>query len=98
MTDSIMTTDAKGNKIWKNEKGELHRTDGPAVEKVDGTKEWWVNGLRHRTDGPAIEWSNGIREYWVNGELQQTESSDSEWVKGFKEGFLEGFKAAMKNS
>jgi hypothetical protein len=22
----------------------LHHTTGPAVERSDGTKEWWVNG------------------------------------------------------
>ena len=27
--------------------GELHRLDGPAIEWVDGGKEWWLNGQRH---------------------------------------------------
>ena len=31
------------------------RLDGPAVERANGTREWWVNGERHRFDGPAIE-------------------------------------------
>ena len=29
---------------WFNDKGELHRLDGPAVEWLDGYKAWWVNG------------------------------------------------------
>lgn len=26
----------------------LHRIDGPAVERDDGTKEWWLHGVRYR--------------------------------------------------
>lgn len=39
----------------KNEKGERHREDGPAVEYADGSKYWYQNGELHREDGPAIE-------------------------------------------
>jgi hypothetical protein len=42
-------------KKYFNEKGELHRTHGPAIERVNGDKEWYLNGERHRTDGPAID-------------------------------------------
>jgi len=31
-----------GNKHWFKE-GKLHREGGPAVEKVNGKKEWWVD-------------------------------------------------------
>ena len=24
--------------------GKLHRTDGPAIERADGTKEWYIDG------------------------------------------------------
>jgi hypothetical protein len=34
---------ADGTKEWWLN-GELHRTDGPAVEEANGTKEWWLNG------------------------------------------------------
>ena len=30
---------------WKDKKGYLHRTDGPAVENETGRKEYWVDGL-----------------------------------------------------
>jgi len=29
---------------WYNKNGELHREDGPAIELVNGHKEYWVNG------------------------------------------------------
>jgi hypothetical protein len=48
-----------GTKKYYNEKGELHRTDGPAVVRADGGKSWYLNGKLHRTDGPAIEWADG---------------------------------------
>jgi hypothetical protein len=27
----------------RNKAGQLHRTDGPAVERANGSKEWWVD-------------------------------------------------------
>ena len=36
-------------KFWGLD-GKLHREDGPAVELVDGTKEWWKNGVRYYPD------------------------------------------------
>ena len=32
-----------GTKQW-HLNGELHRTDGPAIEWADGTKAWYLNG------------------------------------------------------
>ena len=34
-----------GTEYWYRE-GNLHRLDGPAVEKSDGSKIWYLNGLR----------------------------------------------------
>ncbi len=31
---------------YRNEKGEYHRIDGPAIERANGTREWWENGKR----------------------------------------------------
>src|SRR5574343_270254 len=50
-----------------NKSNLYHRIDGPAVERSDGTKEWYVSGKLHRTDGPAVERSDGTKEWWVNG-------------------------------
>jgi hypothetical protein len=46
-----------------------HRFDGPAIERADGKKEWWLNGELHREDGPACEYPDGTREWWLNGEF-----------------------------
>ena len=75
---------------YKNENGETHRTDGPAFESSDGTKEWWVNGKRHRTDGPAFESSDGTKEWWVNGKHHRTDGPAVERSDGHKIWFLNG--------
>jgi hypothetical protein len=59
----------------RNEKGELHRTDGPTIEYADGYQAWWVNDKRHRTDGPAIKYANGYQEWWVDGKFIKGEQS-----------------------
>ena len=53
-------------KEYKNQLGQLHRTDGPAVEYSDGDKFWYINGKRHREDGPAIEYSDGHKSWYLN--------------------------------
>lgn len=65
-SDSVMRIE-RGDKVWRNKKGVLHRTDGPAAENTDGSKEWRLNGQYHRIDGPAIEWADGSKEWWING-------------------------------
>ena len=56
-----------GTKYWRlNDR--YHRSDGPAVERVDGYKAWWINGKRHRIDGPAIEMADGHKEWYLFGE------------------------------
>jgi hypothetical protein len=49
---------------------------GPAVEKADGTKEWWWHGSLHRnqiysSDGPAAERPGGHKEWWQHGLLHR---------------------------
>jgi len=58
-----------GNKVWLLN-GELHRTDGPAIEQADGLKEWYFNGKKHRVDGPASEWPDDLGDaWWFNDEF-----------------------------
>jgi hypothetical protein len=55
-----------GRKMWYIN-GNLHRSDGPAVELANGTKMWFHNGQIHRSDGPAIEEADGTKSWWING-------------------------------
>ncbi len=73
---SIKTEFPNGTK-YHNEKGLLHRTDGPALEHNDGYKSWWINGERHREDGPAIEWNDGDKSWYLN----DTEYSEQDYYQ-----------------
>jgi hypothetical protein len=52
---------------YRNEDGQYHREDGPALIHKSGNKHWYINGQLHRDDGPAIEYANGTREWYING-------------------------------
>ena len=70
---------------WYNDEGQLHRLDGPAVERANGDKEWYVEGKCHRLDGPAIEWASGHKEWYVDGK-QMTEEGFKAYIKPSCEG------------
>jgi hypothetical protein len=79
-----------GNKVWRNSSGQFHREDGPAIERTDGSKEWWMNNHLHRTDGPARESASGTKEWWIEGKLHRTDGPAIEWSKGTKEWWVNG--------
>jgi hypothetical protein len=66
---------------YRNEKGDLHRLDGPAIEWNSGTKVWYLNGLCHREDGPAIEYYDGSKSWWLNGEYYLEQDWQQEIIK-----------------
>lgn len=53
--------------IHRNQRGELHRLNGPAIIDVDGHQEWYENGVRHRLTGPAVIRPDGTELWCVNG-------------------------------
>ena len=86
----IMKVDAEGTKVWRLPNGKLYREDGPAVERADGTKSWWVNGKRHRVDGPAAEWANGTKSWWVNDQYHREDGPAVEYANGTKWWYVNG--------
>ena len=88
--ESIPETDGNGDTFWRSAGGQLHRTDGPAIEWADGDREWWVDGQLHREDGPAIEYANGTREWWVHGQRHRIEGPAVERADGGKEWWANG--------
>jgi len=67
-----------------NNKGKIHRTDGPAVVWASGTKEWFKNGQRHRTGGPAIVEVDGGKLWFKNGKRHRIGGPAIEWASGDK--------------
>jgi len=88
-TKPTVKTDSYGTKEWWLD-GELHRTDGPAVEYPNGTKQWCLNGELHRTDGPAVDDADGTKEWWLNGKFHRTDGPAVEDADGTKEWWLNG--------
>ena len=74
--------DADGTRRHYNSAGKLHRTEGPAVERANGYKAWYQNGLRHRTDGPAVVFSDGGKEWYQNGLYHRTDGPAVEYTDG----------------
>ena len=77
METYTVTVYENGNREWW-QNGQLHRTDGPAIENANGNRswfqQWWQNDKRHRLDGPAVEYANGHKEWWIEGkQLTQEE-------------------------
>lgn len=89
---STMTADECGYKSWRNSKGEYHRTDGPAIEHLDGRKFWYINGVRHREDGPAFETESGYKAWWVNGKRHRTDGPAIEYATGDKQWWIDDKK------
>ena len=86
---SQKTTDEYGTVHWVNAAGDLHRTDGPAIEWPNGDCEWYINGVSHRTDGPAVEWANS-RGWYQNGKKHRVDGPAVEWASGDGEWWLNG--------
>ena len=94
-----VVVDRYGTRRYYNGAGLLHRTDGPAVEHSDGSKEWYLNGELHREDGPAVEYANGTKEWWHHGfrhrncgpAVIRSDGSNEWWLNGVyytKHGYL----------
>jgi len=64
------------------DQSEVHRTDGPAVEFVDGTKRWCQNGELHREDGPAVEFTDGTKIWFQNGKRHRIDGPAAEYGCG----------------
>jgi len=58
---------------YRNEHGNLHRLDGPAVIHPTGEQQWWANGKIHRTDGPAVMHADGTQGWCIHGKLHRSD-------------------------
>lgn len=71
----------------------LHCEDGPAKIFLNGTKQWYINGVLHRIGGPAIEWCTGESSYYIDGILY---SMQDYWASLIKIGVLDKFNVFVK--
>jgi hypothetical protein len=88
----VASNDLAVKTVYENE-GSLHCLSGPAIEYVDGTQEWWVNGLLHREDGPAVirkNLGNLDNQWYLNGQLHRENGPAVEYANGTEEWYREG--------
>ncbi len=84
-----VTVDDVGTICWYNEKGQLHREDGPAIKNKNRDKWWYINGKLHREDGPAVEYSNGNKYWYINNQCHREDGPAIEH-NGYKQWYLNG--------
>lgn len=87
MIEYTVEVHPSGSKYWLLNK-QLHREDGPAIERINGDKFWYLNGQLHREDGPAIEWSDGTKHWNLNGEFHREDGPAIECSNGSKFWYL----------
>jgi hypothetical protein len=80
-----------GDRAWY-QNNQLHRTDGPAIERADGDKFWYQNDQQHRTNGPAVEYADGIKFWYQNDQLHRTDGPAIERADGSKHWYINGIK------
>ena len=92
MAKQYIYTHSDGDKFYYKdpEMTILHREDGPAIECVSGTKEWYINGQLHREGGPAIEWVTGVKEWYLNNKRHREDGPAIEYANGDKSWYLNG--------
>jgi hypothetical protein len=90
MQEYIVKVYNDGEVCWFNEKGQIHREDGPAREYLNGPKEWYKNGQLHRKDGPAVEYPDGYKVWYKNEKLHREDGPAVEWANDFKAWYLNG--------
>jgi hypothetical protein len=84
-----LITSSRGSKRWY-QNDQLHRIDGPAIERADGDQYWYQNGQRHRINGPAVEFADGDKRWYQNDLLHRTDGPAVEYTDGYKAWWFKG--------
>ena len=81
MTTQYIIKNKEGTFYYKDKEMNIrHREDGPAVERADGYKEWYLNDQLHREDGPAVEYADGSK-YWFLNDKEVSEAKHKKLTK-----------------
>jgi hypothetical protein len=60
-----------GINYWKDENGEYHREDGPALIFSATDYRWFFHGQKHRVGGPAVCYGKNEYAYYQYGKLHR---------------------------
>jgi len=72
----------KISNTYYNDKGNIHREDGPAEVWSDGTQAWYKDGKLHREDGPSIIKPDGTQYWYKDGYLHREDGPAEVWSDG----------------
>ncbi len=72
----------------RDDDGQLHRDDGPAIIRPDGAQFWYQHGELHRDDGPAWTWSDGSQYWYRHGNLHRDDGPAVIEADGTQEWYL----------
>ncbi len=75
---------------YRDEDGQWHRDDGPAVIESNGSQWWFRHGQLHRDDGPAMIHSVGRLEWCQYGECHRDGGPARIYVDGTREWYQHG--------
>ena len=91
-TVPYIVIDSDGTKTYYKDSKHtiIHRLDGPACERYNGTKYWYVDDKQHRLDGPAVERANGTKEWWVDNERHRLDGPAYITKFGTEEWYVHG--------
>ncbi|MFD6093441.1 hypothetical protein ACFWGN_15085 [Oerskovia sp. NPDC060338] len=79
-----------GAREW-HKAGELHRENGPAIERTGGGEAWYLDGKLHREGGPASTDRHGNTWWSRHGELHREDGPAVDNRQGF------GFRQWRRN-
>ena len=94
MANPVKTVDVNGDIQWNLPDGRLHREDGPAIERLDGSEEWYQHDQRHREDGPAIVLPGRIEAWWLRG-LRHRKDGPAMIHGEYKEYWIDGIQVLV---
>jgi hypothetical protein len=69
-----------GEVIWKDNEGNPHKDDGPAVIR-DHSLYYYRHGKLHREDGPAIVTNELKTHYYFNGRVVRGVHDNDEYAR-----------------
>ena len=88
--ESFKKNNEYGDIEWRNSSGRLHREDGPAVERANGYRAWYINGRLHREGGPAVEYTNRDKYWYINGQFHREDGPAVEYANGVGVWYIDG--------
>ncbi|NDB84897.1 MAG: hypothetical protein EB127_19665 [Alphaproteobacteria bacterium] len=94
---SKLYQDPDGTKRWCLPNGDYHRSNGPAVIKLNGEKIWFQHGKIHRTNGPAIVTADGTKAWFINNQCHRIDGPAIKYLNGEKRWVIQGKELSFED-